>query len=400
MLKVLVAPLDWGLGHATRCIPIIKELVNQGCTVIIAASGPQKILLQEEFPTLRFVEIPGYRVKYGKNRALTILQLIVSLPKILIRIKQENRWLRRFSRLEQPDLVLSDNRYGLYRRGIVCVFITHQLFIRTPFGAATDWLLQRINYSAIRHFSCCWVPDIPGPDSLAGELSHPRNMPSIPTRYIGWLSRFGAAGAAELSADVTDAVVTGVMDYDLLVLLSGPEPQRTILEKMILEQAAGSGYKIALVRGLPGRGLRVGASGGGLAGGGLAGAPPGIAVHDHLPAGELEVLIRRSEVVLSRSGYSTVMDLVRLRRRAVYIPTPGQTEQEYLGKYLAERRLAICVEQRGFSLQDALIKAQDLRVRPAVENGLLKNEIKILLERVSAPWAGGGRAQSAVADLG
>jgi hypothetical protein len=94
------------------------------------------------------------------------------------------------------------------------------------------------------------------------------------------------------------------------------------------------------------------------------------------------------------------MDLVRLRRRAVYIPTPGQTEQEYLGKYLAERRLAICVEQRGFSLQDALIKAQDLRVRPAVENGLLKNEIKILLERVSAPWAGGGRAQSAVADLG
>ena len=134
MLKVLVAPLDWGLGHATRCIPIIKELINQDCTVIIAANGVQKILLQEEFPTVRFVEIPGYRIKYGKNRAFTILRLMASIPKILICVKQENQWFSRFARQEQPDVVLSDNRYGLYRKGIVCVFITHQLAIRTPFG--------------------------------------------------------------------------------------------------------------------------------------------------------------------------------------------------------------------------------------------------------------------------
>jgi hypothetical protein len=376
MLKVLVAPLDWGLGHATRCIPIIKELINQGSTVIIAASGPVKILLQEEFPMLRFVEIPGYSVKYGKNRALTIFQLIVILPKILIRIKRENRWLRRFSLLEQPDLVISDNRYGLYRRGIICVFITHQLAIRTPFGGVVDWLLQRINYSVLRHFSCCWVPDIPGPGSLAGKLSHPRSMPSIPTRYIGWLSRFGASAAAATATAATAAEATttaaasaATVDYDLLLLLSGPEPQRTILENMMLEQIAGCERRIALVRGLPG-------------GGSSLAAPPGIVVYDHLPAAALETLIRRSEIVLSRSGYSTVMDLMQLGKKAIYIPTPGQTEQEYLGKYLAEKQLAICMGQQGFSLKDALIKARGLHTGPAVENEWLKKEIRAILERV------------------
>ena len=370
MLKVLVAPLDWGLGHATRCIPIIKELINQGCTVIIAAGGVQKILLQEEFPTIRLVEIPGYRVKYGKNRAFTILRLIALLPKILIRVKQENRWLGRFSRLEQPDLVISDNRYGLYRKGIFCVFITHQLAIRTPFGGVVDGLLERINYSVLRHFSCCWVPDIPGPGSLAGELSHPRKMPSIPTRYIGWLSRFGAAAPATAGATEPRAMVSRAGDCDLLLLLSGPEPQRTILENMMLEQIAGCECRVVLVRGLPG-------------GGPLLAAPPGIAVFDHLPAVALEALIRRSEIVLSRSGYSTVMDLMQLGKKAIYIPTPGQTEQEYLGKYLAEKQLAICMGQQGFSLKDALIKARGLPAGPAVENEWLKMEIRAVLERVS-----------------
>ncbi len=195
VLKVLVAPLDWGLGHATRCIPIINEFLSQGCTVILAADGAQKALLQEEFPTLRFVQIPGYRIKYGKNRAFTLVRLIMSIPKILIRIKQENAWFRGFGSRERPDVVISDNRYGLYLPGIVSVFITHQLSIRTSFGAAADRLLQRVNYRAIRRFTLCWVPDMAGEEiSLSGKLSHPRKMPPIPTRYIGWLSRFGTGG--------------------------------------------------------------------------------------------------------------------------------------------------------------------------------------------------------------
>ena len=195
MLKVLVAPLDWGLGHATRCIPIIKELTNQGCTVIIAAGGAQKEILQEEFPDLSFVEMPGFRIKYGKNRALTLLKIIFTIPKILIGIKRENEWLRRFAGLEGLDLVISDNRYGLYGAGVFSVFMTHQLAIRSSFGAIADRLLQRLNYAYIRRFSVCWVPDVAGAGNLAGKLSHPVRMPGIAVRYIGWLSRLEAACA-------------------------------------------------------------------------------------------------------------------------------------------------------------------------------------------------------------
>lgn len=356
MLKVLVAPLDWGLGHATRCIPIIKELLNQKCQVIIAAEGAQKALLHEEFPFLTFVELPGYRIQYDKNRALTFLRLIASIPKILIRIKRENDWLRRFADFERPDLVISDNRYGLYLPGTPTIFITHQLSIRTPFGKVADRLLQLITYSAIGRFSVCWVPDICGSDGLAGELSHPKRMPPIPTRYIGWLSRMHVMPAPSSK------------DFDVLVLLSGPEPQRTILEKIIIEQAAGCDCKMVIVRGLPG------GSGRSLE------APRGVVVYDHLPAGDLERLMLRSDVVLSRPGYSTVMDLRRIGKKAIFVPTPGQTEQEYLGEYLAGKGLGICVWQHAFSLKEALMQAREIGDPPGTGNEVMKDEIGAILE--------------------
>jgi len=392
-LKVLVAPLDWGLGHATRCIPIIKELLNQKCQVIIAAEGAQKALLHEEFPFLTFVELPGYRVRYGKNRALTFLRLIASIPKILIRIKRENGWLRRFADHERPDLVLSDNRYGLYLPGTVTIFITHQLSIRTPFGKVADRLLQRINYSAIGRFSVCWVPDTAGivcgqptaaegAEGLAGELSHPKRMPPIPTKYIGWLSR--------MDAGPVPSEGWPEMDFDVLVLLSGPEPQRTILEKMIITQAADCDCKMVLVRGLPGGGGRSLAA---LRDGGALMTKAGnVVIYDHLPTGELERLMLRSEVVLSRPGYSTVMDLRRIGKKAIFVPTPGQTEQEYLGGYLAAKELGICVRQHAFSLTAALMQARGLGDRPGTGNEQMKNEIRAVLDIAGEDARGRGRS--------
>jgi hypothetical protein len=387
MLKVLVAPLDWGLGHATRCIPIIKELLNQKCQVIVAAEGAQKALLHEEFPFLTFVELPGYRVRYGKNRALTFMQLIASIPKILIRIKRENGWLRRFADRERPDLVLSDNRYGLYLPGTITIFITHQLSIRTPFGKVADRLLQRINYSAIGRFSVCWVPDTAGADGLAGELSHPKRMPPIPTRYIGWLSRMEVMPAPSIRDRSRDrSSLEGPapgedlpeIDFDVLVLLSGPEPQRTILEKMIIKQAGDCDCKMVVVRGLPGGGGRSLAAARG--GGPLMTRAGNVVIYDHLPADELERLMLRSDVVLSRPGYSTVMDLRRVGKKAIFIPTPGQTEQEYLGGYLAGKGLGICVRQHAFSLTTALIQARGLEDTRGVGNEQIKNEIRAILD--------------------
>ncbi|HTI12479.1 MAG TPA: glycosyltransferase [Puia sp.] len=351
--KILLAPLDWGLGHATRCIPIIKELLNQKCEVWVAASGDQKALLEEEFPFLSFVELPGYNIKYGKNRAFTLLKIVGSIPKILIRIKREKDWMRQFLAAEKPDAVISDNRYGLYAPGLCSVFITHQLRIRTPLGSFADTLLQKVHYRAIRRFSSCWIPDLEGPDALAGGLSHPRQLPSIPTRYIGLLSRL------ERSSPAGPGVSSSC---DLLVLLSGPEPQRTLFEKKVLDQLSSYSGSTILVRGLPGSRTSPGLSGeGGTAiPAGAEGRQGGrLTVYHHLPAGALNVVMEGAGIVLCRAGYSTIMDLLKLGKKAILVPTPGQTEQEYLGSYLSGKGVLLCREQATFSLSGALSQAKD-----------------------------------------
>jgi UDP-N-acetylglucosamine transferase subunit ALG13 len=352
--------------------------------VWIAASGDQKALLQEEFPLLPFVEIPGYGIKYGKNRASTLFRLIRSVPKILIRIKREKEWLKAFLAREKPDAVIADNRYGLYAPGVYSIFITHQLGIKSSFGRVADSLLQRAHYRMINRFSRCWVPDfegsrdgefkpahpehIAGTDSLAGSLSHPRKLPDIPTRYIGPLSRFEIPIAAPNLGEAAPS------SCDLLVLLSGPEPQRTILEQLLLEQLTSYPGRAILVRGLPGdgsTGLRV---------------PSGIQAYNHLPAKELNEAMSGAGMVISRAGYSTVMDLVKLGKKAILVPTPGQTEQEYLGEYLSGKKVILMVHQSGFSLADALSRAAHfpfVRIGNEVE-GLLANEVRAFLKCIAA----------------
>jgi hypothetical protein len=347
--RILLVPLDWGLGHATRCIPIIKELLIQKFEVLIAASGDQKALLQREFPLLSYVELPGYQMKYDKNRAFTFLRLIGAIPKILIRIKQENRWLRRFREGMELDAVISDNRYGLWGKGLYSVFITHQLGIRTSLGTRMDRWVQRLHYRLIDRFSIVWVPDHEEGMGLAGALSHPGRMPSPPVRYIGILSRMKESIGGDIQGDVGEGVQGtggryGDGTIDLLVLLSGPEPQRSILEKRIWVQLRDMQGSVVLVRGLP-------------RGGRPLGGFPNVQVYDHLPAEELNRVLLRAKLVLARAGYSTVMDLVCLKKKAILIPTPGQTEQEYLGRYLEERLIAVCIRQKGFSLADALLRA-------------------------------------------
>jgi len=326
-------------------------------------------LLRVEFPSLTFVEIPGYDIKFGKNRAFTIFWLTLSIPKILIRIKREKEWLEKFVNHEKPHLVVSDNRYGLVNPEVFCVFVTHQLLIKTPFGWPGDRLLQRLNYRLIQKFSQCWVPDIEEDGGLAGGLSHPVKMPHVPVHYIGWLSRFGGDGeAGRLQGSVGDAEAgrlpgfahmpagAGPEDY-ILVLLSGPEPQRTLLETIILRQAAECPRRLVLIRGLPEGGKSPG------------GIPQGVVMYDHLPAPELELVIRQASVVIARPGYSTVMDLARMGKNAALVPTPGQTEQEYLGRRLAALGYAVCIRQQDFSLAKAIVTADSSSFRKPMEQG-------------------------------
>lgn len=313
----MVAPLDWGLGHATRCIPVIRALLHAGYEVILAGEGAQANLLQTEFPSLPCLPLAGYKVRYSKNPALLPLSLLGQFPRLRRIIRQENEWLQRAITEYGIDLVISDNRYGLYTSQVPCIFITHQLLIKAPFR----WLekaLQRYNYSFINRFTACWVPDAEGEISAAGLLSHPPHMPSVPVHYLGLLSRFELKSAGNL--------------YDYCVLLSGPEPQRTILENKLLIGLAPVPGKILLVRGKPGSSEKIT-------------VPANVEIKNHLPNNELQQVLLQSDIVVSRSGYTTIMELLSLKKKAILIPTPGQTEQEYLAQKLAVNKYCIAVKQ-------------------------------------------------------
>ncbi len=331
-LTVLVAPLDWGLGHSTRCIPVIKTLVEKGFNVILTGSASQKILLGEEFPALEFVDLPGYMVHYGSKRERFALNIFFQVPKILIQIKRERRWLSEFRSSRKLDIVISDNRFGLAVPGLYSVFITHQLHIRTGFGNFFSRLMTNVNFKFINKFSICWVPDNENDFSLAGELSHPRKLPAIPTRYIGPLTRFEKSE----TEFVKDSVV---------VILSGPEPQRTLFERKIFSQIGRYDGKLTIVRGLPGSGK-------------IPDVPRHVAIFNHLPATELNKLIEESEFVISRSGYSTIMDIAALGKKGILIPTPGQPEQEYLANYLSAKKIIFSVREEDFDLNTCIANAK------------------------------------------
>lgn len=325
--KILLAPLDWGLGHATRCIPLIRELLQQNCAVTLAADGKSKCLLQQEFPQLPFLELPGYDIEYASTGWGLALKIVAQIPKLLAAIKQEQAWLENLVSGEQLDAVISDNRYGLNHSSTRSVLITHQLRIKVPLTIAED-LLQETTYQYINRFSECWVPDAEGETNLAGELSHPLTKPSIPVYYTGPVSRFGQNKAEEKAGQI-------------LVLLSGPEPQRTLLEESLLNDFGDYTLPVVLVRGLPGDTAPIS-------------VPEHVTVYNHLPAAELEEKIREASLVIGRCGYSTVMDLAALQKRSILIPTPGQTEQEYLARHLMQKNFAFCVEQKKFRLKQAL----------------------------------------------
>ncbi|MBS1497086.1 MAG: glycosyltransferase [Bacteroidetes bacterium] len=322
--RVLVAPLDWGLGHATRCVPIINALIAEKFEVVLAAEGATANLLQKEFPLLKMLPLKGYGIKYSRTKAGFFIKIMTQLPKILAAIKYENRWLDKIIEQEKIDCVISDNRLGLYSKKIPAYYITHQLHIETG-NAFFNWMAQKIHYRYINKYIQCWVPDCEGALNLAGKLSHPLQMPKIPVKYIGILSRF-----KKISEKPTD---------NLLIALSGPEPQRSVFENIILKQINEIDCPVLLIRGLPGETTA------------LPCENERVKIINHLPAGELNKMMAEAGIVISRAGYSTIMDLAMLQKNAVLVPTPGQGEQQYLAKYLMEKKYFLCEQQQNFSLK-------------------------------------------------
>ncbi len=345
--RILVAPLDWGLGHSTRCIPIVKELILQGCEVYIVADKRIFILLKKEFPTTVFIRYKGYEITYSYKKHLFAAKLIFQLPKIVLRIFLEKRWLKKAIKKYGISAVISDNRFGMHNKNIPSVYLTHQLYIKTG-NRLTGQIAQKIHYYFIKKYSTCWVPDFEK-EGIAGELSHPKRLPAN-INYIGPLSRFSALSKVKEC-------------YDLLIIISGPEPQRSIFENEILAQLKTMEEKIFLIRGLPGEEKKPGPFN-------------NVTIENHLPADRLNEILAKSKLVLCRSGYTSVMDLSVLRKKAVLVATPGQTEQEYLSRYLLQKKFFLSMPQKDLSIKKALDTAAHFDFKtPQFDPGVYKQII-------------------------
>lgn len=322
--RILVAPLNWGLGHATRCIPIINALLLCKHTPIIGSNGEALALLRKEFPFLEYVELPSYHISYAKKGKNFKLKIIWDSPKIIKAISEEKKLLKELVITLSLDGVISDNRLGLHHKRIPCIFITHQLNV---LSGNTTWMSSKMHQKIIKKFTECWVPDLEEIPNLSGKLGHLKKCdPHI--HYIGPLSRFTKKDMAK--------------KYDLMVLISGPEPQRTMLEEKLTHELVNFKGKIVLIKGSVEEHQKSSTN---------FTAINSITSYNFMTSKQLQIAFNESEVVLCRSGYTTIMDLAKLEKKAFFIPTPGQYEQEYLARRLQKHGVAPFSHQDNFKIQ-------------------------------------------------
>jgi uncharacterized protein (TIGR00661 family) len=350
--RILICPLDWGLGHATRCIPIIRLLLKKNAEVIIAADGRPLELLKHEFPQLQFVQFKGYNISYPESGSM-IFKMMLSIPKILKGIKIEHRQLDKLISELKIDIVISDNRYGCWNKRIKSIFITHQLMIKSPFA---ETLLHKLIINYIKKYNECWVPDLEEENNLSYDLAHKYKLPPN-IFFIGPLFRFE-------NKDQDDKIAKA--EYDVMAIISGPEPQRSVFEKIILEQFLVSGLKALVVLGKPERES-------------VSMQNNNVTVIDHLNSEQMKDAVLNSHIILCRSGYSTIMDLAALNKKAIFIPTPGQTEQEYLAEVYLQKNIAFSQTQSKFDLTIALKEAEKYKgLNVLNKNDILQERINIL----------------------
>lgn len=321
MKTILIAPLNWGLGHAARCIPIIKALQENNFIPIVASDGIALDLLKKEFPYLQFLELPSYQIEYAKNGKNFKWKMLKNSPKMIEAILKEKKMVKNWIKEFNIDGIISDNRLGVYNKNIPTVFITHQLNVLT---GNTTWLTSFLHQNIIKKYYECWVPDLENNPNLAGALSH-LDHPYFKIKYLGPLSRMHKKEVDK--------------KYDLMIVLSGPEPQRGLLEEKLNKELKRYEGNTIFIKGVIEKEQKKEQMG-------------NVTHYNFMSSRQLEKAFNESEIILCRSGYTSIMDLAKLDKKAFFIPTPGQYEQLYLAKKLKQDRLAPYVEQDSFSIEN------------------------------------------------
>jgi uncharacterized protein (TIGR00661 family) len=325
--------LNWGLGHAARCVPIINELLHLNAKIIIASDGDALTFLSKQFPFLTFETLPAYDVTYPKDENM-VAEMAFQLPKLISAIKQEQIAVNRIVQKHRIELIISDNRYGCHHSKVKSIFITHQLHLQMPFNKTLlRWATNSINRKLISRFNKCWIPDLPSQQNLSGALAHP---PLPNCEYIGALSRF-------------KTIEPKAFKYKVFALVSGPEPQRSIFSELLQSELKKLNEPCLLVLGsfL----------------GSIKSSSKQINIVNFMNTEEIAQAMSESSYFVSRSGYSTIMDLAMMQPTAkvIWVPTPGQTEQEYLANKFEKENLCVAMEQKKLSLSDAIEKAEKIK---------------------------------------
>ena len=311
-MKILIAPLNWGLGHATRCIPLVRQYLERGDEVVLGGDGESLLLLQRHFPQLRVVQLPSLELRYAANDQQRGFYLR-AIPALLRFTIADHYYLRQQLAIEHFDLIISDNRFGLFTRQTRCVYITHQLYVRLPRRLRIFQPLARALHACVfKRYHEVWVPDFANSEnSLAGELCHGGCFDTY-VKYIGPLSRF-------TSSEGTPKELRRNSEYSVVAILSGLEPQRSIFEQAILERYANTPDKVLIVRGKVAEAQTIISRN-------------NITMVASLSDQALLEVMKQATTIIARSGYSTIMDLavLGLLHKAELHPTPGQSEQEYL----------------------------------------------------------------------
>lgn len=333
--KILYAVLNWGLGHASRSIPIIQSLLNKDIELVIASDGEALLLLQREFPSLVFESLASYNVKYSKKAKNFDKTIFFQLSKFGKIIKEEHKQTAALIKKHQITHIISDNRYGVYSKIIPSTIICHQINLQHK-NAFVQKQINKVHFSILIKFTEIWVPDFENEFAIARNISSlaiKNKTISSKLKYIGLLSRM-------------EKNQTEISPKSISIILSGPEPQRTILEEKLLVEIATINENFVLVRGTENFDK-------------IIDEKQNLKVYSLLKTTEINKLINQSKIVICRAGYSSIMDLLKLEKSAILIPTPGQTEQEYLAKHLKNKNWFYCENQDDFNLKKALTKSDD-----------------------------------------
>lgn len=358
--RILVCPLNWGIGHATRCVPVIQAIVDAGHSVVIAADEGPLALLTEAFPALDYIVFPGYKPTYSSSSS-QVLAMANQLPELFRSVAEENRFIDKTISKDSIHAIISDNRYGAYSHKIPSVFISHQLNVQLPVWLfAAKPILDYAFHRFINKFDECWVPDIDTTLSVSGSLSD-HNGIKIPVFRIGLLSRFNAFDQPQ---EPTDNQLN-----NLLVLLSGPEPQRTIFEKIIFRESSYTDLPICVLRGLPASDDTISST-------------PQLQLYNHANTEKLYDLLSTAGLVICRPGYSSIMDLICLGKPAFLVPTPGQTEQEYLARRMKRLGWFNYCSQDKFSLDEAIGSSHQFTPPKISHDSRLSAHIKQWIDKI------------------